>query len=186
MLYWNCGQWHSQSQWQSVWVADIWVTQIGHLGDMPWTLGWDTIGNKSVLKIVINDTMNLFYRTAISILLISNHNSQWVLFDKIASEYFIWKIYLYFSIGNGQPREPALYQLYRHTFVPVAAADTGVFSFIHSPSSWNINLNENSYLFLNLDWQTFYCRPLFCVSNFVALFIILCNFSILSYSHNVQ
>jgi len=118
MLYWNCGQWHSQSQWQSVWVADIWVTQIGHLGDMPWTLGWDTIGNKSVLKIVINDTMNLFYRTAISILLISNHNSQWVLFDKIASEYFIWKIYLYFSIGNGQPREPALCQLYLHTFVP--------------------------------------------------------------------
>jgi len=28
------------------------------------------------------------------------------------------KIYLYFSIGNGQPREPALCQLYRHTFVP--------------------------------------------------------------------
>ena len=34
-----------------------------------------------------------------------------VLFDKIASAYFIWKkIYLYFSIGNGQPREPALMQ----------------------------------------------------------------------------
>ena len=28
------------------------------------------------------------------------------------------KIYLYFSIGNGQPRQPALCQLYRHTFVP--------------------------------------------------------------------
>jgi len=28
------------------------------------------------------------------------------------------KIYLYFSIGNGQLREPALCQLYRHTFVP--------------------------------------------------------------------
>ena len=27
-------------------------------------------------------------------------------------------MYLYFSIGNGQPREPALCQLYRHTFVP--------------------------------------------------------------------
>ena len=27
-------------------------------------------------------------------------------------------VYLYFSIGNGQPREPALCQLYRHTFVP--------------------------------------------------------------------
>ena len=31
---------------------------------------------------------------------------------------FIWKIYLYFSAGNGQRREPALCQLYRHTFVP--------------------------------------------------------------------
>ena len=27
-------------------------------------------------------------------------------------------MYLYFSIENGQPREPALCQLYRHTFVP--------------------------------------------------------------------
>ena len=53
-------------------------------------------------------------------MLISDHNSLRVLFDKIASVYFIWKIYLslYFSIGNGQPREPALCQLYRHTFVP--------------------------------------------------------------------
>jgi len=41
-------------------------------------------------------------------------------FDKIASVYFIWKIYrpIYFSVGNGQPRQPALCQLYRHTFVP--------------------------------------------------------------------
>ena len=41
-----------------------------------------------------------------------------VLFDKIASVYFIRKIYLYFSVGNGQPEEPALCQLYRHSFVP--------------------------------------------------------------------
>jgi len=40
-----------------------------------------------------------------------------VLFDKIASVYFTGKIYLYFSTGNGQPRKPALCQLYRHTFV---------------------------------------------------------------------
>jgi len=44
-----------------------------------------------------------------------------VLFDKIASVYFIGKIYKYFSIGNVQPREPALCQLYRRTFVPYAA-----------------------------------------------------------------
>jgi len=43
-------------------------------------------------------------------------NSFRVLFDKIASVYFIWKkIYLYFSVGGGQPREPAPCQLmYRH------------------------------------------------------------------------
>jgi len=41
-----------------------------------------------------------------------------VLFDKIVSVYFTWKLYLYFCIGNGQPIEPALCQLYRHTFVP--------------------------------------------------------------------
>jgi len=45
------------------------------------------IGNKSVPKIVIHDT-NLFL-TAISIFLITNHNSLRVLFDKIASVYFI-------------------------------------------------------------------------------------------------
>jgi len=45
------------------------------------------IGNKSVPKTVIHDT-NLFL-TAISIFLITNHNSLRVLFDKIASVYFI-------------------------------------------------------------------------------------------------
>jgi len=43
-----------------------------------------------------------------SILLISNHNSFQVHCDKTASIYFIRKIYIYFSIGNGQPIEPAL------------------------------------------------------------------------------
>ena len=47
-----------------------------------------------------------------------------VLFDKIASVYFIWRIYLYFSIGNGQPREPALCQLYQRTFVPYRSDQT--------------------------------------------------------------
>ena len=28
------------------------------------------------------------------------------------------KIYLYYSTGNDQPREPALCQLYRRTFIP--------------------------------------------------------------------
>jgi len=42
-------------------------------------------------KIMINDAKKLFFKTAISILLISNHNSFRVLFDKITSVYFIRK-----------------------------------------------------------------------------------------------
>jgi len=34
------------------------------------------------------------------------------------------KMYLYFSIGNGPPSDPALCPLYRHTFVPYAAQYT--------------------------------------------------------------
>jgi len=47
------------------------------------------VENDSVPKIIINDATNLFLKTAISILLISNHNSFRVPFDKIASVYFI-------------------------------------------------------------------------------------------------
>jgi len=49
----------------------------------------NTIGNKSVPKVIINDTINLFFKTAVSILLISHHNSFRVLFDKIAYVYYI-------------------------------------------------------------------------------------------------
>ena len=47
------------------------------------------VGNESVPKIIINNTVNLFYKTAISAFIISNHNSYRVLFYKIASVYFI-------------------------------------------------------------------------------------------------
>ena len=77
------------------------------------------IANESVPKIVINNAINYFL-TAISILVVSNQNCFRVLFDKIASIYFIRKIYLRFINGNDQPREPALCQLYRHTFVSYA------------------------------------------------------------------
>jgi len=60
------------------------------------------------------------FLTAVSVLAISGHNRFRVLFDKIASVYFVEKMYLYFSIGNDQPREPGLCQLYRHTYVPYA------------------------------------------------------------------
>jgi len=47
------------------------------------------VGNESVPKIIINNTMKLFFITAIRILVISNHNSFRVLSDEIASVYFI-------------------------------------------------------------------------------------------------
>jgi len=48
------------------------------------------VGNENMPKIIINDTINLcFFKTAINILVISNHNSFRVLLDKIASMYFI-------------------------------------------------------------------------------------------------
>jgi len=49
------------------------------------------VGNESVPKIIINDTI-FFSETAISILVISNQNSARVLFYEIAFVYFIWKI----------------------------------------------------------------------------------------------
>jgi len=67
-------------------------------------------------EIIINNAIIFFLITAISSLLIPNHNSFWVLFDKIASVYFIWKYIkykkIYFSIRNGQPRGPVLCQLH--------------------------------------------------------------------------
>ena len=56
-------------------------------------------------KIITNDTVNLlfFKLTAISILVISKLYSFRVLFDKIASVYFIREIYWYFSISVASP-----------------------------------------------------------------------------------
>jgi len=47
-----------------------------------------SVGNESVPKIIINDTV-CFSETAISILVILNHNSFRVQCDNIASVYFI-------------------------------------------------------------------------------------------------
>ena len=61
------------------------------------------IGNESVPKIIINNTINSFLKTAISILVISNHNSFRVLLDKIASVYFIWKRYHILALEIASP-----------------------------------------------------------------------------------
>jgi len=47
------------------------------------------IGNESVPKIIINDTIKFFSLTATSIFVISNQNSFRVLFEKIPPTYFI-------------------------------------------------------------------------------------------------
>ena len=47
------------------------------------------MGNESVPKIIATDTIIFFSETAISILVISNRDSFRVLFDEIASVYFI-------------------------------------------------------------------------------------------------
>ena len=59
------------------------------------------IGNESVSKIIINDTT--IFLTSVSILVISNHNSFRVLFDKIASVYFVGK---YINIWSLQMTSP--------------------------------------------------------------------------------
>jgi len=48
-----------------------------------------------VPKITINNTINLLLETAVSILLISNHDSFRVLSDKIASVYVLFEKYIY-------------------------------------------------------------------------------------------
>jgi len=53
-----------------------------------------TTWNESVPKMIISDTINLPLKTAISIAVISNHNSFRVLSDKIASVYLFEK-YIY-------------------------------------------------------------------------------------------
>jgi len=86
---------------------------------------------------------------------ISNHNSYRVLFDKIASVYFIWKTHLHFSIGNSQPREPTLCQLYQRTYVPHAErhsrkqciklqADSNPVAECYSHTDWRTNQNHNA------------------------------------------
>ena len=69
-------------------------------------------------KVIINDTIVFLSYTAISLSVTSNRNIFRVLFDKIASviRIFLTEKYInFFGIGNGQPREPALCRLYRHS-----------------------------------------------------------------------
>jgi len=64
-------------------------------------------GNESVPKIVINDTINQFFKLQSAFCQCQTITVSECCFTKIASVYFIRKAYLYFSAGNGQPREPS-------------------------------------------------------------------------------
>jgi len=56
-----------------------------------------------VLKITINNTLNLFFLTATSIFVTSNHKSFRVLFNKIASVYFIRQIIHILALEMASP-----------------------------------------------------------------------------------
>jgi len=81
-------------------------------------------------EIIINDTLIFFLNCKQHFDNFNYHNSFRVLTDKISSAYFTWKIYLCFSIGNDQPREPALCQLYRHTFVPYSQFSSSAYVYL--------------------------------------------------------
>ena len=94
---------------------------------------------------------------------ISNHNSFRATFDKIASVHFSWKIYLYFSIGNGRPRKPTLCQLYRkptlcqlyrHTFVPCVDTAASGRSRGYKKHAPNVRWRLDRWLLRNLSGQT--------------------------------
>ena len=94
------------NEWITDWAALLWGS-------------YDSVYRERKCAENYNIRLNTFiFKTAIGILLTSNHNSFSVLFHRIALVYFVWKINWYSSIGNDQHREPALCQLYRHTFVP--------------------------------------------------------------------
>ena len=93
---------------------------------------------------------------------ISKHNSFRVLFDRnrIAAVYFIWNIYLYFSIANGQPRQPALCQLYRSVARravkkwPHSARRAGdAADKSHSASAHGLRLRRRDVLLLHAEQQ---------------------------------
>jgi len=65
------------------------ISQRRHYGTEPGPLG------TSVPKIIINNTINLFSKTTISILAISNHDNFRVLFDEIASVYFLENAFIF-------------------------------------------------------------------------------------------
>ena len=54
------------------------------------------IGNETVPKTIANGTINSF--NCNQYMVIPDHNSFRVLFDRVASAYFIWKIYLFLAL----------------------------------------------------------------------------------------
>jgi len=76
-----------------------------------------------------------------------------VLFDKIASVFEKCINILALEFGNGQPREPALCQLYRRTFVPYTgwAKKAGPQTHDHDSVRFNKNPLKDSFVNLQLN-----------------------------------
>ena len=62
-----------------------------------------SIGDESVPIITINDVVNSSFKTSVTFLVITNHISFWVLFDKIVSVYFIWKVFSILALEMASP-----------------------------------------------------------------------------------
>jgi len=128
-------------------------------------------GNEWVPKVIINNTINLFFSTAISVLVISNRNSFRELFDKIASVYFIWEIHLHFSIGNGQTREPALCHLYRRTFIPYVLSSVALSRKVVTETCLAASRSETTSII--------YCPATFCYVNVLLVFQDRCDAAVI-------
>ena len=89
---------------------------MGRRGGGKWRERSIKIGNESVPKIIINDTLIFFLNCDqhFGNSLVTITVSECCLINMLPC---LKNIYSYFSILNGQPREPALCQLYRRTFV---------------------------------------------------------------------
>jgi len=75
------------------------------------------IRNESVPKIIISDTINFFLKMQSAFWQFQTITVSECCLIKLLMYISFWKMYWYFSVENRQPREPALCQLYRHTFV---------------------------------------------------------------------
>ena len=75
-------------------------------------------GNEGMPKIITNNAIDLFFKLLSAFCWFQTITVSDCFLIKLLPHILFPKNMFIFSIGNGQPREPVLCQLYRHTFVP--------------------------------------------------------------------